>query len=176
MSHIVLAVGATAVTLAGSAWYLPAVADLRAGDDRPRSGRLAARACVTEWAALAGVALLLFGPAPWQALCTVAGGGAAAGVLLRSRARAQLARERRESEACWAALRPASRPGGPGAGASRRVFLTWTLLGTVTASVLALTLLLVTDMVTTALTSGCVAAATLLTAGARVTVLRGPRA
>ncbi|WP_063804256.1 hypothetical protein [Streptomyces roseifaciens] len=174
MSHIVLAVGATAVTLAGSAWYLPAVADLRAGDDRPRSGRLAARACVTGWAALATVALLLFGPAPWQALCAVAGGGAVAGALLRSRARAHLARERRETEACWAALHPA--PPAPGAGPSRRAFLTWSLLGTVTASALAVTLLLVADMVTAALTSGCVAAATLLAAGARVAALRGPRA
>ncbi|WP_146166810.1 hypothetical protein, partial [Streptosporangium nondiastaticum] len=61
MSHIVLAVGATALCLSGSVWYLPAVADLRAGDDRPRSRRLGASACVTTWAAAAVAGLLLFG-------------------------------------------------------------------------------------------------------------------
>ncbi|MFC5148781.1 hypothetical protein [Streptomyces aureoversilis] len=53
----------------------------------------------------------------------MAGGGAAAGALLRARARAHLARERREADACWAALCPAAPP-APRAGPSRRAFLT----------------------------------------------------
>ncbi|MFF4218237.1 hypothetical protein [Streptomyces nondiastaticus] len=134
MSHIVLAVGATAVCLSGSAWYLPAVADLRAGDDRPRSRRLGALACVTTWAAAAVAGLLLFAPVHWQAPGAVAGGGAAAGILLRSLARAQRARERRETERCWSALPPAlpaARSRGP-----RRVLVAWTLLALAAAPVL----------------------------------------
>ncbi|WP_424892807.1 hypothetical protein [Streptomyces sp. XH2] len=134
MSHTVLAVGTTAVCLAGSAWYLPAVADLRAGDDRPRSGRLAAWACVTAWAALAAAGLLLFAPVPWQAPAAVAGGGAAAGILLRSRARAQRVREQRETERCWSALPPA--PPASRAGTPRRVLVAWTLLALAAAPVL----------------------------------------
>ncbi|WP_367140816.1 MULTISPECIES: hypothetical protein [Streptomyces] len=134
MSHTVLAVGATAVCLSGSTWYLPAVADLRAGDDRPRSRRLTAWACVTAWAAFAAVGLLLFAPVPWQALCAVAGGGAAAGILLRSRARAELTRERRETERCWSALRPAA--SASPARASRRVLTAWALLALAAVPVL----------------------------------------
>ncbi|MGK5545893.1 hypothetical protein ACSNOH_14330 [Streptomyces sp. URMC 127] len=165
MSHTVLAVGATALCLSGSAWYLPAVAELRAGDDRPRSRRLTAWACVTTWAAFAAAGLLLFAPVPWQALGAVAGGGAAAGVLLRSRARAQLARERREADACWSALRRT--PPASGTGPARRAFLAWALSGTLAASALGAALLLLAGAVTAAVTSVSVAGAGLLTAAAR---------
>lgn len=176
MSHIVLAVGATVVSLSGSTWYLPAVADLRAGDDRPRSRHLAAWACVTGWTTVAAVGLLLFVPAPWQALCAVAVTGAAAGVLLRRRARALLAGERRETDACWTAL--GRIPPTADTEVSRRVLLAWTLLGTAAASVLAITLLLLTDPVTAALASVSVAGATLLAAlaaAARAGGFRRPR-
>ncbi|MCF3106163.1 hypothetical protein IPZ58_32010 [Streptomyces roseoverticillatus] len=62
----------------------------------------------------------------WQALGAVAGGGAAAGILLSTRARAQHARERREMERCWSALPPA--PPASRARSSRRVVVAWTLL------------------------------------------------
>ncbi|MFF7725489.1 hypothetical protein [Streptomyces sp. NPDC008001] len=166
MSHVVLAVGVTALCLAGSAWYLPAVADLRAGDDRPRSRRLAARACLTGWAATAAAGLLLFVPAPWQvpweALCAVAGGGAATTAVLRVRARTHLVRERREADACWTALR--GTPPAPDTATARRGFLALALLGTVAASGLAAALLLLTDAVTAVLASVSVAGAALLAA------------
>ncbi|MFE7628773.1 hypothetical protein ACFU5L_35025, partial [Streptomyces sp. NPDC057509] len=63
MSHGVLALGITAVCLAGNVWYLPACVDLRAGPDRPRSRRAAAGAVLTGWASAALTALLLLTPA-----------------------------------------------------------------------------------------------------------------
>ena len=42
MTHTVLAIGTAALTASGCVWYLPAIADLQAGADRPRSTRTAA--------------------------------------------------------------------------------------------------------------------------------------
>lgn len=92
------------MTLAGSVWYVPALADLRAGADRPVSRRSAAAACLTGWGTCAAVAVLLLAGAVWQAL-GAAVAGAAGAVVLRLRAAAQERCEGREMARHWAALR-----------------------------------------------------------------------
>lgn len=72
MSHPVLALGAAAVTAAGSVWYLPALADLRAGADRPASRRTGAVACLSGWTTAAAVAVLLLLTDNWWAPCAAA--------------------------------------------------------------------------------------------------------
>ncbi|MFD7879561.1 hypothetical protein ACFV5G_36660, partial [Streptomyces sp. NPDC059766] len=69
MAGTVPALGAALLTAAGCVWYVPAVADLRAGADRPVSRRTAAAACLTGWTTLAAVAVLLFAGTAWQAEC-----------------------------------------------------------------------------------------------------------
>ncbi|AZQ75117.1 MULTISPECIES: hypothetical protein [Streptomyces] len=64
MSNLVLALAAAALTVAGTVWYLPAVAELRAGADRPLSRRVSAAGCLTGWGACAGAVPLLLAP-PW---------------------------------------------------------------------------------------------------------------
>ncbi|MEU3104497.1 hypothetical protein [Streptomyces griseoflavus] len=104
MPQPVLALGCTAVTVAGSVWYLPALADLRAGPDRPRSRRTAALACLTGWGTAAAVALaLLVAPARWTPAAVAAVGGAAA-MALCVRAAVRRAAERRETARQWAGL------------------------------------------------------------------------
>ncbi|MFJ1708093.1 hypothetical protein [Kitasatospora sp. NPDC088346] len=110
MAHPVLALGAAALTAAGSTWYLPALADLRAGDDRPRPTRLAAVACLTWWLGTAAAAVLLLTPAVWQLPAAVVLGGAVAGGLLRWTAAAGRSAERRADARRWAALPPGPAP------------------------------------------------------------------
>ena len=106
MAQPVVCLGAALVTAAGCVWYLPALADLRAGDDRPYSRRTAAAACLTGWSTLAVVAVLLFSGVPWQTTCVMAAAGATVTVALRIRAAAQHHDEARENAHHWATLAP----------------------------------------------------------------------
>ncbi len=140
MSHIVLAIGTAAVTASGCVWYLPAIADLQAGEDRPRSARTAAAACVTWWACLALAGGLLLAVPAWQPAVQVALAGLVAGVLLRIRAQLQSRLEQREEAVRWALLEPLPVPRPPRPAA--RALLGWLLVGLATASLGAASILL----------------------------------
>ncbi|HBF85140.1 MAG TPA: hypothetical protein DD420_35990 [Streptomyces sp.] len=114
MSHGVMALGVTAVCLAGNVWYLPAYVDLRAGQDRPRSRRAAAAGVLTGWGSAALAALLLLTPVPLTAVAVVGATGAAAVGCLGVVGRLRRIRERRETAAFTAALTPVRDP-SPGA-------------------------------------------------------------
>ncbi|MFD0316264.1 hypothetical protein [Streptomyces flavalbus] len=104
MSHPVLALGTAVLTLAGSVWYVPAVADLRAGADRPRARRTSATACVTGWGTAALVAVLLLLAPDWRLPATAAGAGAVASAALWAGAAVEHRRLRRETARAWAQL------------------------------------------------------------------------
>ncbi|GAA2780142.1 hypothetical protein RMN57_05475 [Kitasatospora sp. CM 4170] len=140
MSHTVLAIGTAAITASGCVWYLPAIADLQAGDDRPRSVRTAAAACVLWWAALALAGGLLLAVPAWQPAAQVALAGLVAGVLLRIRAFAQSRAERREDRLRWAMLDAGPVPRGPRPAAVALVG--WLLVGLAVSSLGALSILL----------------------------------
>ncbi|MFI1168733.1 hypothetical protein ACH4UM_35530 [Streptomyces sp. NPDC020801] len=114
MSHAVAALGAAALTAAGCVWYLPALADLRAGADRPDSRRIAAAACVTGWAGTGALALLLLVAEGWWTPCVAAAVGATATTALRLDAAVQRRREARETARHWARLGHVPPPAGPG--------------------------------------------------------------
>ncbi|MCZ9337902.1 hypothetical protein NGM37_08945, partial [Streptomyces sp. TRM76130] len=76
MAHPVLALGLALVTASGCVWYLPALADARAGADRPDSRRGRAAACLTGWTTVAGVAVLLLVTGSWWPPGAAAGAGA----------------------------------------------------------------------------------------------------
>ncbi|MFF4645903.1 hypothetical protein [Streptomyces sp. NPDC001389] len=121
-SAVVPVLGLAAVTAAGCVWYVPSLADLRAGADRPASRRVAAAGCLVGWSTVALLVPLL--PAPGWALLGAAVTGAAATVVLRLLAVALRRREEREAAADWAALRlPDLLPGDGGdrAGSPGRV-------------------------------------------------------
>ncbi|MFF5154806.1 hypothetical protein ACFY3N_00795 [Streptomyces sp. NPDC000348] len=101
MPQPVLSLGCAAVTAAGCVWYLPALADLRAGADRPLSRRTAAIACLTGWGTLGAVALVLLVATEWWIPVAVGGPAAAA---LRVRAAVRRAGEQREAARQWAQL------------------------------------------------------------------------
>ncbi|MDT6984662.1 hypothetical protein ACFSUJ_23300 [Streptomyces lusitanus] len=110
MAQPVLALGCALVTAAGCVWYLPALADLRAGAaDRPPSRRTAALACLTGWGTVAALAPALLVAPHWWVPCAVAAAGGTAAAVLRVRAAVRRGRERRETARLWAG--PAS--GGP---------------------------------------------------------------
>ncbi|MEU8921585.1 hypothetical protein AB0D10_11715 [Kitasatospora sp. NPDC048545] len=115
MNHTVLAIGTAALTASGCVWYLPAIADLQAGADRPRSTRTAAAACVLWWAALALTGGLLLVVPDWRPAAQIALAGLVGGTALRVRALRDRRREVRETAARWAALDtgPAPRTGRP---------------------------------------------------------------
>ncbi|MFI0737309.1 hypothetical protein ACH4PU_04215 [Streptomyces sp. NPDC021100] len=126
MSHAVLALGVVVLCASGCVWYLPAVTDVRAGGDRPRSRRLAAGACLTGWGTTALLAPLLLAGAGWPTIGGVAAAGGAICAALRSRALVERGRERRETDRHWAVL------GGPVPGEParpRRAFTGWLLVG-----------------------------------------------
>lgn len=106
MAHGVLALGAAAVTAAGSVWYVPALTDLRAGADRPLSRQIAAASCVTAWGTGAVLALVLLLTDPWWAPAAVAAAGAVAAALLRIRAFALHRAEAEETRRQWRQLAP----------------------------------------------------------------------
>ena len=104
MAHPVLALGAAAVIVSGYVWYVPAIIELRAGDDRPVSTRLAASACLAGWGTGAVLTLLLLTTAPWPALCAAALAGTAVAILLRVKAYLRRKAEQAEESRRWAAL------------------------------------------------------------------------
>ncbi|MFE1316135.1 hypothetical protein [Kitasatospora phosalacinea] len=110
MAHPVLALGTAALTAAGSAWYLPALLDLRAGPDRPRAARLAAAACLSWWSALAAAALLLAAPLPWPLPLGAALTGVLTAAALRGAAAAERRADRREQARTWSVLLRAEPP------------------------------------------------------------------
>ncbi|MGW1195203.1 hypothetical protein ACWD4B_04995 [Streptomyces sp. NPDC002536] len=126
MSRTVLALGAAVIGAAGCVWYLPAVADLRAGDDRPPARRTAALACLTGWGTLAAVTLVLLAQAPWRVAGVVAAVGAVVASSLSVRAGALRRRDRQEAEK-WAALLGAASVAA--SGRLRRATLAWGLSG-----------------------------------------------
>lgn len=135
MSHAVLALAAAVSCVGGCVWSLPAVADIRARDDRPLSRRIAAAGCLTGWGTVALLAALLLTPVSWSVIGVVAATGAATATALAARSRVHRARELRETEKHWAAcgygtpLRSTS---------SRcRTFLVWLLPGLIVATVVA---------------------------------------
>ncbi|GAA0476963.1 hypothetical protein ACFQ2B_32745 [Streptomyces stramineus] len=173
MSHTIPALGAAVVCASGCVWYLPAVTDLRAGDDRPRSRRLAAAACVTGWATWAAVGVLLSVVESWLMPGTAGALGAAAAAALSVRARTHRAREQREADACWTALRRVT-PADT-ARASRRVFAAWAFSGSALAVPAAVALALPAGAVTAVAAAVVVTALFLLIAVARAVALQRPR-
>ncbi|MFC0598809.1 hypothetical protein [Streptomyces palmae] len=134
MSHGVLALGVALLCASGCVWYLPAVAELRAGGDRPLSQRLTAAACLSGWGSVALVAPLLLTPAPWSTVAVLPAAGAVLTCVLAVRARVQRGWEEREDARHWAALgRPLTVSGPP----PRRSFLVWLSPGLLLAPVAA---------------------------------------
>lgn len=131
MSHAALALGTALVTAAGSVWYVPAFADLRAGADRPVSRRTAAAACLSGWAAAAVTAVLLLVDRTWWAPCAAAAVGAVVAAVLRARAAVWRRRESWEAAYQWARLRVGPPPAGRGD--SRNVVAVLVGCGLVTA-------------------------------------------
>ncbi|MGW5127025.1 hypothetical protein ACWEQ7_23865 [Streptomyces sp. NPDC004069] len=113
MSHAVAALGAAALTTAGSVWYVPALADLRAGADRPESRRIAAAACVTGWAGAGALAVLLLVAEAWWTPVAAAVAGATVAIALRLHAAARRRREAREMAGHWTRLGHVPAPTGP---------------------------------------------------------------
>ncbi|MFF4761512.1 hypothetical protein [Streptomyces sp. NPDC001292] len=113
MAHAVAALGAAALTTAGSVWYVPALADLRAGADRPESRRIAAAACVTGWAGTGALAVLLLVAEAWRTPVAAAVAGAAVATALRLHAAARRRREAREMAHHWRHLGHVPPPTGP---------------------------------------------------------------
>ncbi|MFF4585501.1 hypothetical protein [Streptomyces sp. NPDC001388] len=113
MLQPVVAVGTGMLTVSGCVWYLPALADLRAGADRPDSRRTAAAACLSGWSTTGIIALLLLVVEAWwlPVAAAVAGAGVTAG--LRARAVVQRRREARQAARDWAELRTGPYPPGP---------------------------------------------------------------
>jgi hypothetical protein len=138
VSHAVAALGAAGLTVAGSVWYLPALADLRAGADRPDSRRLAAAACVTGWAGVGALAVLLLVTDGWWTPAAGAAAAGAAGVVLRLCAVVRRRWEAREAARHWALLSGAAPPGGAappaGPGHSRHTVAAVLCCGTAAAT------------------------------------------
>ncbi|MFB7242354.1 hypothetical protein ACFCYX_07770 [Streptomyces populi] len=105
MAQPVLALGAALLTVSGSVWYVPALADLRAGADRPDSRRDAAAACVSAWGAAGVIAVLFAVTEGWRIHALTAAAGAAVALGLRTRAAVRRRREEREAVRHWEQLR-----------------------------------------------------------------------
>ncbi|MET9849124.1 hypothetical protein [Streptomyces ossamyceticus] len=99
MTHPVPALGTALVAVAGCVWWLPALATVRAGADRPDSLRGTAAACLSGWTTVAGTAVLLLVADPWWAPGAVAAAGAATTAGLRIRAAVRRRSEAREAPA-----------------------------------------------------------------------------
>ncbi|MFD7708570.1 hypothetical protein ACFV6E_01965 [Streptomyces sp. NPDC059785] len=109
MTQPVLALGTALVTASGCVWYLPALAEVRAGADRPDSLRSSAAACLSGWTTVAALAVLLLVAETWWLPGTLAGAGATVTAGLRLRATTQRRRETRETARHWSEL-PRPRP------------------------------------------------------------------
>ncbi|MEU6072047.1 MULTISPECIES: hypothetical protein [Streptomyces] len=108
--------GFAVTTASGCVWYVPALADLRAGADRPLSRRSAAAACLIGWGTAGCVALLLLVAEGWWIPSAVAAVGIAVTAGLRVRAAVQRRRERHEVARQWTELRHDQPPPDPGRG------------------------------------------------------------
>ncbi|OIK28060.1 hypothetical protein [Streptomyces malaysiense] len=113
MAHPLLALATTAVTAAGGVWYLPALADLRAGADRPVSRRVRAASCVTAWSTAAAVAVLLLTTDSWKWPATAAAAGTSLAAALLVRSLVHHSHEAREAATHWTELAPAQSPPAP---------------------------------------------------------------
>ncbi|MET9180773.1 hypothetical protein ABZX88_21485 [Kitasatospora aureofaciens] len=140
MTHTVLAIGTAALTASGCVWYLPAIADLQAGADRPRSTRTAAAACVLWWAALALAGGLLLAVPDWHPAAQVALTGLVGGTALRLRAAWDRRGEQREGAARWAALEAGPVPRS--ARLAAPALVGWLVVGAALASLGAVAVLL----------------------------------
>ncbi|MBN0044625.1 hypothetical protein JS756_10995 [Streptomyces actuosus] len=105
MAQPALALGTALLTLSGSVWYLPALAEVRAGADRPDSRRSAAAACLSGWATVACLAAVLLLTETWRLPAALAAAGTALTAALRIRAALRARREAREAARHWAELR-----------------------------------------------------------------------
>lgn len=132
MDNGVLALGTAALCASGCVWYLPAMADVRAGADRPRSQRSAALACLIAWGTLAVVGVLLLTPLPWAGTVVTAAAGLAVAAGIRVRSRLQRVGEQREERERWAELDPRG-PRAPRPARAARVFVAWVVAGLVQA-------------------------------------------
>ncbi|MEU6243847.1 hypothetical protein [Streptomyces sp. NPDC047024] len=115
---MVLGASATLMTAAGSAWYIPAYAALRAGADRPTSHRTAATACLTGWATLGASAVALLLTEGWWPVAVTLAAGVVPTTAVRLRAAILRRRESKEAARDWAELRaipPPPTPSRPGA-------------------------------------------------------------
>ncbi|MCC3777288.1 hypothetical protein [Streptomyces sp. UNOB3_S3] len=137
MSNLVLALAAAALTVAGTVWYLPAVAELRAGADRPFFRRVSAAGCLTGWSTCAGTVPLFLTGVPGPATGgAVAAGGAAAGCLYAVGG-ALRRRELRTAALDWTELAgpaPVAVPGPGVRGRAARLAVVWCLSAVVLAS------------------------------------------
>jgi len=115
------------VTAAGWVWYVPALTDLRAGADRPRSRRRAAAACVSGWSTAAIVAVLLLLAGAWWIPCAAAVAGLLVTAVLRILAVVARRSEVREAARQWRELAGSGRPLPP---ADRSRYVVAVLVGT----------------------------------------------
>lgn len=126
MPQAVLALGTAAVTASGSVWYLPALADLRAGADRTISRRSAAAACVSGWSTAGIVAVLMLLAEAWWIPCVAAVAGGLLSAGLRIHASVQRRAEVREAARQWGELGH----GRPPRGTDRSRYVVAVLVGT----------------------------------------------
>ncbi|MFF4160948.1 hypothetical protein [Streptomyces sp. NPDC001678] len=137
MSNLVLALAATALTVAGTVWYLPAVAELRAGADRPFFRRVSAAGCLTGWSACAGAVPLLLTGVPGPATGAAVATGVTAAGCLYAVGGALRRRELRTTARAWSELAgptPAAPPGYGPRGRAARLAVAWCLSAVVLAS------------------------------------------
>jgi hypothetical protein len=144
MAHVVLGLGAAAVTVAGAVWYAPAIIDLRAGDDRPVSTRTRAWATLAGWGTGAVLSLLLFTTTSWLVPGAAAAAGATAVTVLAVRALQCGRLEQQEEVRRWTALRLESSDTGDQLPV-QHAFLTWLTSGLLLAFVTAAAMLLIVD-------------------------------
>jgi hypothetical protein len=102
--HLPLALTTTATVLAGHVWYVPALVTVRAGQDRARSARLGAFACLTGWAGAVLVATTLLLSADLRPALIAALLGAIATLGAGTGAAVARRHERRTEDPLWAEL------------------------------------------------------------------------
>ncbi|MET8134206.1 hypothetical protein ABZV24_20020 [Streptomyces sp. NPDC005251] len=144
MAQPVLALGAALLTVSGSVWYVPALADLRAGADRPRSRRDAAAACVSAWVTIGVIAVLFLVTEAWWIPAVAAAAGTAAMFGFWTRAALRRRHEAEEAAHHWEQLRwsgPLAGTGHPRSG--RTAFAALVGAGLATAVATAVLLLTV---------------------------------
>ncbi|MGW3911617.1 hypothetical protein ACWEBX_08825 [Streptomyces sp. NPDC005070] len=126
--------------MSGSVWYVPALADLRAGADRPRSRRDAAGACVSAWGTAGVSAVLFLVTEVWWIPALAVASGTTVALALRIRAAVRRRRETEEAVRDWARLRLGS-PAGARPRDGRTAFAALLVTGLATAAATAALLL-----------------------------------